>query len=177
MIVTKKTKNRLRISVGLIVAFPVAILTQLTSFIIGKQRTIKYFGPWVTIFAASLQNFFPPKINKSSEFELFKSKVKDKQRIWGLLYDYTIESPDNNTVQLNIKNCPFAEALKILKISEFGYYVCQGDWKVAKNNSDKWLFERRGSIATGGKICDFTYKKIKDAGYGSTQHQYPPLLR
>ena len=163
MINTKKTKHRFRICVGLIVAFPVALLTHITSFIIGKQRTIILFGPWVTIFAASLQQFFPPKIHKSSEFELFKSKVKDKQRIWRLLYDYPIEYPDDNTVQLNIENCPFAEALKTLKISEFGYYICQGDWKVAKNNSDKWLFERSCTIATGGKICDFTYKKIKDA--------------
>ena len=107
-----------------------------------------------------LQQFFPPKIYKASEFELFKIRLKDKQRLWGLIYDYPIEHLDDNTVQLNIKNCPFAEAMFKLKVSEFGPYMCRGDWEVAKDNSDKWLFERSCTIATGGKICDFTYKKL-----------------
>ncbi len=153
-------KNFLRIIIGLIVATPFAILTYILSVFMSKQKAIKFLGPAATFFAKTGQQFFPPKIKDSSEFDKFKVKVKDKQKIWRILYDYQIEYPDENTVKLPVRNCPFADALKILKISEFGTYICQGDWEVAKDNSDKWKFERSCQIGTGGKICDFTYIRI-----------------
>ena len=154
-------KNKFRLCIGLIVATPFALIYHIISLFIGKQKTVTFLGPWMTIFAKSLQQFFPPKIYDASEFELFKSKLKDKQRLWSILYDYPIEYPDDDTAKLNIINCPFAEAINKLKISEFGHYICQGDWEVAKKNSEKWLFERSCTIATGGTICDFTYKRVK----------------
>ena len=153
-------KNGFRVCIGFLVAFPLALITHVISPFIGKQKAVALLGPVATAYAKLLQQFFPPKIYKASEFELFKIRLKDRQRLWGLIYDYPIEHLDDNTVQLNIKNCPFAEAMFKLKVSEFGPYICQGDWEVAKDNSDKWLFERSCTIATGGKICDFTYKKL-----------------
>ncbi|MEH0022837.1 MAG: L-2-amino-thiazoline-4-carboxylic acid hydrolase [Desulfobacter sp.] len=155
-------KNQFRLFIGFLVATPIALLTLLVSLFTGKQRAISILGPKVTIVAKSAQQFFPPKISNASEFELFKTKLKDKQKIWSVLYDYPIEFPDENTAKLVVKNCPFAEAVIKLNICEFGYYMCQGDWEVAKDNSDKWEFERRCTIATGGTLCDFTYKRIKN---------------
>lgn len=153
-------KNKFRIFVGLIVVAPIALFTYLISFFTGKQRAVAILGPKTTIFAKLLQQFFPPKINSASEFDLFRSKLKGKQKIWSVLYDYPIEHSDENIVKLVIKNCPFAEAIIKFKIPEFGYYMCQGDWEVAKDNSDKWTFERSCTIGTGSTLCDFTYKRI-----------------
>lgn len=155
-------KNEFRLFTGFVVVAPIAFLTYFISFFTGKQRATAILGPTVTILAKSMQQFFPPKINKASEFDLFKSKLKGKQKIWSILYDYPIDCSNENTAKLVIKNCPFAEAIIKLNISEIGYYMCQGDWEVAKDNSDKWKFERSCTIATGGTACDFTYKRIEN---------------
>ncbi len=153
-------KKSFRLLIGFAVAAPVALLTHLLSIYTGKQKAVELLGPAVTILAQGMQQFFPPKIHNASEFDLFKSKLRDKQKIWRMLYDYPIEYPDEDTAQLVIRNCPFAEAVVHLKISEMGYYMCRGDWEVAKVNSGKWKFERRCTIGTGGTLCDFTYKRI-----------------
>lgn len=156
-----KVKEKFRLFIGVIVVTPFALLTYFLSIFAGKQKAVTILGPTVITFAKLMQQFFPPKINKASEFDLFKSKLKKRQKIWSLLYDYPIELPDQNTVKLIIKKCPFAEALIKLNISEFGYYMCQGDWEVAKDNAEKWKLERTCTIATGGKLCDFTYKRVQ----------------
>ncbi len=117
-------------------------------------------APGVTKLAKSMQQFFPPKIDNASEFENFKTRLKDKRRIWRLLFDYPIDHIDAHTVKLSIQNCPFVEAAIKLKLPELGPHICQGDWDVAKDNSEKWTFERSGTIGTGCEICDFVYKQI-----------------
>ncbi|MCG8334229.1 MAG: L-2-amino-thiazoline-4-carboxylic acid hydrolase [Proteobacteria bacterium] len=154
-------KKYFRLFIGFIVVAPIALLTYFVSFFTGKQKAVEILGPKVTMIAKLMQQFFPPKISSASEFSLFKSKLKDKRKIWSMLYDYPIEYPDDNTVKLMVKNCPFAEAIVKLNIPEFGCYMCQGDWEVAKDNSDKWTFERNCTIGTGGTVCDFTYKQIE----------------
>jgi L-2-amino-thiazoline-4-carboxylic acid hydrolase-like protein len=154
-------KKIFRFFIGFIVAIPFAVIIHLLSVFIGKQRAVEKLGPFVTMFAKSMQQFFPPKINNASEFDLFKSRVKGRQKFWGILYDYPIEYPDEDSVQLLIQNCPFAEAANYLKISEIGPYMCQGDREVAKDNSEKWSFERKFQIGTGDKICDFKYIRIE----------------
>ena len=154
-------KNILRIVFGFFIVTPFALFTHLISVFTGKQKAVAILGPTVTIFAKSIQQFFPPKIIKASEFDLFKSKLKDKHKIWSILFDYPIEYPDENTAKLVIQNCPFAKSMTKLKVSELGYYMCQGDWEVAKENSEKWEFERTCTIGTDGTICDFTYKRIR----------------
>lgn len=154
-------KKYFRLFIGFIVATPIALVTYFVSFFIGKQKAVEVLGPKVTMVAKFMQQFFPPKIRNASDFSLFKSKVKDRQKVWSMIYDYPIEYPDDNTVKLVIQNCPFAEAIVKLNISEFGYYMCQGDCEVAKDNSDKWMFERNSTIGTGGIVCDFIYKRIE----------------
>lgn len=156
-------KTVFRVLIGFTVAAPVALLTHMLSFFMGKENAVKRIGPGVTLLARSLQQFFPPKIDNASEFDLFKLKLNHKQKIWRILYDYPIEYPDDDTAKLIIRKCPFAEALENLNISEMGYYMCQGDWEVAKANSGKWQFERHCTVATGGTVCDFTYKRIHNS--------------
>ena len=146
--------------IGFMVVTPFALIAHFLAIFTDKQKAVAMLGPTVTTIAKSMQQFFPPKVNSASEFDLFILKCQKMKRIWGILYDYPIESPDQNTVKLTIKNCPFADALIKLKVPEFGHFMCQGDWEVAIDNSEKWKFERSCTIATGGTICDFTYKRI-----------------
>ena len=37
--------------------------------------------------------------------------------------------------------------------------MCQADWEIAKDNRDKWTFERSYQIGTGDSFCDHTYKR------------------
>ena len=157
-------KKMIRLSIGLIVVAPIASLTYLLSLAVGKHKAVKKLGFLVTICAKSLQQFFPPKINNASEFDIFKEKVKPQYaiyKIWSILYDYSVEYPDENSVLLLLRNCPFADALKIFKLDEIGPYMCQGDWEVAKDNSKKWKFERKGAIGKGCEVCDFKYIRIQ----------------
>lgn len=143
---------------------PIALLTHLLSIIIGKKRAIKKLGLIVTLSAKSMQKYFPPKINNALEFDEFMEKVKPKYNLykfWSIIFDYPVKFPDENSVLLEIKNCPFADALKAFRVTEFGNYMCQGDWEVAKDNSKKWKFERKGTIGTGCKVCDFKYVRIQ----------------
>lgn len=155
-------KTIFRKIIGFVVVLPFAIITHIGSIFIGKQKMVEKFGPWVTAIAKSTQQFFPPKIHHASEFDIFKEKVKSRQKIWRLLYDYPIEFPDEDTVLLTTCNCPFVEAIKTLKISELGPYACQGDFEVAKDNAHVWKFERKCQIGTGDNFCDFKYMRIKE---------------
>lgn len=155
-------KNVFRSLIGFIVVMPFAFLTLILAIFIGKQKAVRILGPLVTICAKSIQQLFPPKIKTSLEFDLFKSKLKKKQKIWKILYDYPIEYPNKDTANLFIENCPFAEAMNKLDISELGHYMCQGDWEVAKENSEKWIFKRSCTIGTGGSLCDFSYRRIQN---------------
>jgi hypothetical protein len=156
-------KHGIRFWIGLLVVAPIAVFTHVLALVIGKERAVGKLGGVVTMCAKSLQQFFPPTITNASEFDRFKEQVKPQYllyKIWSILYDYHVEYPDDDSVLLVIKNCPFANALKIVKLPEFGVYMCQGDWEVAKDNSQKWKFERTGTIGTGCEICDFKYIRI-----------------
>ncbi len=151
-----------RCLIGFLTAAPISLITHTLSIFVGKQQAVKIIGPVVTIIAKTMQKFFPPIIKDASEFDHFKSKLKDKQKIWGLLFDYDIEYIDINTVRLPIQNCPFAEAISKLNIPELGQHMCRGDWLVAEDNIEKWRFKRNCTIGTGGTICDFTYCRVTE---------------
>jgi hypothetical protein len=157
----RRMKNQFRLSVGFIVVVPFALATHLLSLFLGKAKAVEKIGPLVTMFAKSIQQFFPPQIKNASEFDIFRTKIGENQKFWSLIYDYPIDYPDKNSVRLEIRNCPFAEATEILKISELGPYMCQGDREVAKDNAEKWNFERHFQIGTGDLICDFKYTRIQ----------------
>ncbi len=62
-------------------------------------------------------------------------------------------------IVLNYSNCLLCEGFFTLRMSEIGPYLCQSDWEIAKENVDKWDFERNHQIGTGDKYCDHTYKR------------------
>ena len=35
------------------------------------------------------------------------------------------------------------------------------DWAIARDNADKWKFERNYQIGTGDSYCDHTYKRVQ----------------
>ena len=165
-------KKLFRVCIGLLAVAPIAGLTYLFAFMMGKQQAVQRLGGVVTQYAKLFQQFFPPTISKASEFDLFKEKVKPQHplyKVWSLLYDYPVEYPDDDSVLLVIKNCPFSDALKMLKLPEFGEYMCQGDWEVARENSHKWRFERTGTIGTGCEVCDFWYIRIRQTNTSSNR--------
>ena len=155
-------KKLFRCVIGFLITAPIFFITHTLSILVGKQDAVRIIGPAVTIIAKAMQTFFPPTIKDASEFDQFKRRLKGRQKIWGLLFDYDIEYIDTNMVRLPIRNCPFAEAIFKLKIPELGPYMCRGDWLVAEDNIEKWAFKRNCTIGTGGIVCDFTYCRAKE---------------
>jgi hypothetical protein len=73
-------------------------------------------------------------------------------------------------------NCPFCEVLNRTGLSDLSGYICEGDWAYARENKDKWLFERKFQIGTGDTICDHTYKRIKHDSCISCQNTSHPQV-
>ncbi len=155
-------KKLYRESIGLIAMSPFILVTKISSVFIGKEKTVEFCGPYLTsIGKVILKLIYLPKIKDESEFDLFKSKMKAKSRFWKPLFDFSFAYEDNDTIQLNIKNCPFCESLIKCGCSELAPYVCQGDWEVAKDYSNLWSFDRKNQIGTGDNFCDHTYKRTQ----------------
>lgn len=159
-------KQYIRFWIGLLVVAPIAIAAYTLALGIGKERAVNRLGRLVTWYAKSLQQFFPPRINDASEFDLFKERAQPHSplyKLWSILYDYPVECPDDDSVLLVVTNCPFADALKLVNLHELGESMCQGDWEVARDNAHKWTFERNGTIGTGCEVCDFKYIRIRES--------------
>lgn len=139
--------------------FPFALMIYLLSPFIGKDKAIKLIGPLATYVAKFALIFFVPRIKGASEFHLVSSKIKERYWLWKPLFDYSIAYQNQNLVQLHVSYCPFYEALNKLRLKEMGPYICQGDWEIAKDYSDKWDFDRVHQIGTGDNFCDHTYKR------------------
>jgi len=152
-------KKIFRITIGIIVVIPFVLLVHLFSIFIGKERALKCSGKFATSFAKLLVKLSLPNIRNASEFYKFKSKLKVRLKLWKLLYDLSVEYPDDDTIKLNITNFPFCEALDKLQLPELKPFICQGDLEVAKENENKWEFERIHQIGTGDKFCDHTYER------------------
>ena len=152
-------KNPFRQIVGFMLVSPFGLMVSVFALFIGRQSAIKFWGPSLTLLAKRAVNFTVPKIESASEFDLFKSKLLANLESWKPLFDVSIAHQDKNTLKLHMTNCPFCEVSNHLGLSEFGPYICQGDWEVAKDNADKWDFERQHQIGTGDSFCDHTYKR------------------
>jgi hypothetical protein len=152
-------RKSLRIFVDLMIAFPFVFSTLFLSMFIGKQRSVEYIGPFVSRFAKFLVVLSVPNIKKPEEFELFKSRLKRRFSFWKPLYDISYILDDNNTLKINILNCPFCEMFQKFGLMELSKYACEGDWAVAHDNSEKWNFTRTTEIGTGGQYCDNTYNR------------------
>lgn len=80
------------------------------------------------------------------------------------LFEYKVIEDNENSFQINVTYCAFAEASKILEAPETCYYsVCYGDEVFFPRLCEKIDFEynRTATIATGKSFCDdrFTRKK------------------
>jgi hypothetical protein len=148
--------------VGFLVASPFIVLTYLSAVCVGRERSVEFWGPVLTRYAKGIVKLTVPNIHDASEFDRFASELKTRFQFWKPVYDYSVAYEDRNTLKMSFVNCPFCEALKSVGLSELSPYVCQGDWAVAKDNTDKWTFERQHQIGTGDDFCDHTYKRKQE---------------
>jgi hypothetical protein len=150
-------KQLFRNIVGFVVVIPTVLRVRLLATSVGKEKAIARLGPKMTAMAKWSLRFWVPALEDASEFDLFASKMKARFRLWEPFYDIKVVKEDQNTFKLCVENCPFCEALTRLGLPELGPYVCQGDWEIARENADKWGFERDHQIGTGDAFCDHTY--------------------
>lgn len=153
-------KKLIRKIEGVFVVLPFIIATKSLSIFWGQQKAIEIVGPFATKFAKNTLKLWIPKINGPEDFDSFPINMKKNFWIWRQFYDIQIIEENNDVFKLHIYNCPFCEAFNNLGLSKLSPYICEGDWEIAKENSDKWLFERNYQIGTGDSFCDHTYKRI-----------------
>lgn len=146
---------------GYMVVSPIFISSKLLSLFVGPDKAVETIGPAVTQLAKLSLKFWVPTINSSKDFDLFSAKMKRNFRFWKPFYDVKICEENDDIFKLHVSNCPFCVALNRLGLSKLSEYVCEGDWAVARENFDKWRFERNNQIGTGNTFCDHTYKRIK----------------
>ncbi len=155
-------KKTFRSISGIVTVLPFVISTKLLSVFFGQQRAIKIMGPIVTnFFKLGGRWFWVPTINGPEDFDSFIEKMKKNFGIWKPFFDIEISEESKDVFKLHISNCPFCEALNNLGVPELNAYACEGDWANARDNSDKWIFERNYQIGTGNIFCDHTYKRIQ----------------
>ncbi len=154
-------KKLLRNIIGILIVFPFIFVTKSLSFIVGQNKAIEIIGPIATKFAKQSLKFWVPQISGPDDFDSLPSKMKANLWIWRPFYDIEIVQENNDVFKLHVSNCPFCEALNNFGLSKLSAYICEGDWAIARDNSDKWIFERNYQIGTGDSFCDHTYKRIQ----------------
>ena len=152
-------KKIFRYILGVIVVLPFTMATWVLSCFIGKQRAIEKIGPIATQVAKQTLKFWVPQISSPEDFDSFATKMKKKFWMWRLFYTIQIAEDTNDVFKLHVSNCPFCEILNSFGLSSLSAYVCDGDWAIARENADKWVFERNHQIGTGDIFCDHTYKR------------------
>ncbi len=152
-------KKIIRRLIGFIVVSPFILLVYLTSIFVGKEKAIKIYGPSATFVSKQAIKLFVPKIGSADHFDSFSAGMRANFWLWKPFYDFDIAEEDQNIFKLHVLNCPFCECLGSFGLKDLSPYVCEGDWAVARDNSDKWDFERSHQIGTGDSFCDHTYKR------------------
>lgn len=152
-------KKILRQLIGFIVVSPFILLVYLTSIFVGKEKAIKQIGPSATFITKQTLKFWVPKIKNADDFDSFPSGMKANFWLWKPFYDFDIAEENKNIFKLHVWNCPFCECLNGLGLRDLSPYVCEGDWAIARDNIDKWDFERSHQIGTGGRFYVHTYKR------------------
>ncbi len=155
-------KKIFRYIIAFFILLPFIMFVHIARIFIGKEKAVSLCGPYATSIAKIFLKVMIPKIDKPEDFDLFRSKIKEKFWLWRPLYDFEIKEENENILKLNILNCPFCEMLSLAGVSELNSHVCQGDWEFAKDNKGKWEFEREHEIGKGDSFCDHTYKRITD---------------
>jgi hypothetical protein len=154
-------KKMSRKIIGIIVVLPFVIAVKILSVFIGKQKSIGKIGPVATAIAKQTLKCWVPKISGPGDFDSFPSKMKRNFKLWRPFYDIEVSEENRDVFKLYVSNCPFCEALNGFGLPDMSAYVCEGDWAIAQDNSDKWVFERAHQIGTGDSFCDHTYRRIQ----------------
>ncbi len=154
-------KKYFRFLAGFLIVFPFMVTTKFLSLFIGNEKAVKLIGPYTTKTAKKMLRYWVPSIERPEDFDKFSIKMKKKFWLWKPFYDIEIIHDNSDVFQLHITNCPFCEVLNNFGFEKLSKYVCEGDWEIAKENSDKWLFERSHQIGSGDEYCNHTYKRTK----------------
>ncbi|MFA6977728.1 MAG: L-2-amino-thiazoline-4-carboxylic acid hydrolase [Ignavibacteriaceae bacterium] len=134
------------------------------SLLVGKEKAIKLYGPLFTFITLPFAGYWVPKIKSASDFGDFSKRTKKKFWLWKLFFDFSIVQDKNDVFKLNVTYCPICDVIKTFGLSDLTPFVCEADWRVAKENENKWLFKREHQLATGDSFCDHTYlKKIENS--------------
>jgi hypothetical protein len=152
-------KKQSRAVIGHVIMSPFMLGTILLSVFTGRQKAVRFVGRVLTAVARRFVGLAIPSIPAADQFDRFRGRVKRNYDIFGVLYDITVTKDTADTVQFKIHNCPFCETLRKYGFTDLSRYACAGDWIIAKENKDKWLFERQQTIGTGGSFCNPTYRR------------------
>jgi len=155
----KKTFRR--IAAFLILA-PGIIWTYFLSIFIGKEKAIKLCGPFFTLFSKPFSRNWVPKINSASEFDNFSTKMQKGFWLWKPFFDFSIVKDNSDEFKLKITYCPICDVIQTFGLSGLASFVCEADWQVARENEEKWLFNRKYQLSTGDSYCDHTYLRKKE---------------
>lgn len=151
-------KKILRDLTGYIVIAPFILCIKVLSVFSTREKAIALMSPLVIKAAKRFVRILVPYVKRASDFDEFKKTITSRApKLW-LFYDITF-SESENLLKLHVANCPFAEIAKRLGYADLGPIMCHSDWEVAKDNFDKWDFERKHSIGEGDSFCDHTYKR------------------
>lgn len=152
-------KEILRQFVGIIVIGPFLLSIKFLSLFMTREKAVVTISPLLIKSAKMFVRILVPNVKNAAEFDKLKDTItKRARRLW-LFYDITIAEKNNNLLKLHVANCPFAEMAVRLGYADIGPVMCQCDWEVAKDNIDKWDFDRKHQIGTGDRFCDHTYKR------------------
>lgn len=155
-------KNFLRNLIALIIVSPMMILVLISSAFMGKAGAIRLWGPLLTVFTKLSLMILVPKVNSASEFDEFKTRLKSRFWLWRPFFTLSVVEENNDRIQLKIDNCPFCEVFQTAGLQGMAPYICNADWKLARESRDKWGFERSREIGKGDSFCDTTYTRIEN---------------
>ncbi len=165
-------KKILRQLVAFIVVGPFILCIKILSFFSSREKAIEIMSPIIVKVAKIFVRILVPNVKNATDFDILKDTItKRASRLWPF-YDISIAENNDNLLKLHVANCPFAELAIRLGYIDIGPFVCQGDWEVAKDNINKWDFERKHQIGTGDSYCDHTYKRktLKTIKERTTSH-------
>jgi len=135
-----------------------------------KASEIRHRFSDKTVYFVMESMFAPPEVFKRCgggdffiPFKKYYIAMMDASVKEGL-FEYEVIEDNENSFQINVNYCAFAEASKILGSPETCYYsTCYGDEVFFPKLCEKvgFKYSRTGTIATGKSVCDdrFTRKK------------------
>ena len=124
-----------------------------------REKAVATISPLLIKSAKMFVRILVPTVKNAAEFDKLKDTITKRARRGWLFYDISIAETNDNLLKLHVANCPFAEMAVRLGYADIGPVMCQCDWEVAKDNIDKWDFDRKHQIGTGDSFCDHTYKR------------------